>query len=218
MKKALLFFALCSAVCTNGHAQTKWSVNGGLVTTNNYVSDDLTGGPSYYSRSSFTFGGAMATKLFANIWSETGLSFYQKGYQITSAATPDFSSNAKFRLNYLTLNQNILVKVAGKRNLSFSTGVGFFASALLGGRYNTQLNTILGYRDEEGSISIGNDSWDDFRAFDAGMNVLVRSQYRKIQLTVQFSPSFTNHRPAEYSNDGYKERLRSLAFTLGYEF
>jgi hypothetical protein len=218
MKKKLIFFAILLFACTAIYAQVKWTANAGIVSTNSYQGDDLTGGPSYTNRSGLTVGGAMAARLFRNIWSETGVSFYQKGYRLKSAPLPDYESDVRFRLHYLALNQNVLVKVVGKNGLSFSTGAGFFVSTLLNGRYKANYKTILGQRQEEGNVKIGNDNTDNFRGIDAGLNVLVRSQYKKIQLTMQFSPSFTNHVPSVISDNGFKEKFRSVSFTLGYEF
>jgi hypothetical protein len=218
MKRKLIFFAVLSFTCRAIHAQVKWTANAGIVSTNNYLKEKLTGGPSYSSRTGFTIGGAAAVRLFGNIWSETGISFYQKGYRLRSVPVPDYAADVRFRLNYLALNQNILVKVMGKKELSFSTGAGFFVAKLLNGRYIADYNTIIGYRHEEGNVKIGNASTDDFRNIDAGLNILVRSQYKNIHLTMQYSPSFTTHVPSGYNNGDYKEKLHSVIFTLGYEF
>jgi hypothetical protein len=218
MKKKGLVFITLFFTCTAIHAQVKWSANAGLVSTNNYLKDKLAGRPSFSSRSGFTVGGTMAFRLFAGLWSETGISFYQKGYRLRSAPVPDYNSDVKFRLDYLALNQNILVKVMGKKELSFSTGAGFFVAPLLGGRYVADYSTIIGQTHEEGGIKTGNASTDDFRSIDAGLNVLVRSQYKNIQLTMQYSPSFTTHVPSGYNNGDFKEKFSSISFTLGYEF
>jgi hypothetical protein len=218
MKKKRIFFAVLSFACTTIHAQVKWTANAGMVSTNNYLKDKLTGRPSYSSRSGFTVGGAAAIGLFGNLWSETGLSFYQKGYRLRSTPVPDYAADVRFRLNYLTLNQNVLVKAMGKKELSFSTGAGFFVAKLLNGRYVADYNTIIGQTHEEGNIKIGDAATDDFRSIDAGLNIVVRSQFKNIHLTMQYSASFTTHVPAGYNNGGYKEKLHSVTFTLGYEF
>ncbi len=218
MKKNLLLVAALILSSAAIHAQVKWSVNAGVVSTNNYENDVLAGGRSYSSRPGFTVGGTAGVRLFRNISSETGLSFYQKGYRYRSAPMPDYTANVLFRLNYITLNQNILVNIKGKNGLSFSTGFGVFVATPVSGRYVSDNSTILGFRHEEGNIKFGNAEGDNFKKFDAGLNILVRSQYKNIHLTMQYSPSFTSHVPASYSNGGYTEKLRSVSFALGYEF
>jgi hypothetical protein len=216
MKKNLLLFTILSLAFTAIDAQVKWSVNAGVTSTNNYLKEKLSGGLSHSSHTGFTVGGAAAFKLFSNVSSETGLSLSQKGFRYRSAPIPDYTANVLFKLNYLVLNQNFMVKFTGKNGLSFSTGTGFFAAAAVNGRYIEDNFTIFGYRHGEAALAIGNSNDDNFKRIDAGLNILVRSQYKNVQLTMQFSPSFTNHVPG--NNNSYKEKLRSVAFTLGYEF
>jgi hypothetical protein len=217
MSKKRLFVLLLLAATGTARAQVKWGVQAGMVTTNNYLSQSIIGGPSYSSGTGLTLGATLNTRLFSKIWSETGLFVSQKRYRIRSAPLPDYYSDVRFRLHYATLNQQILVKVMGKNNLSFSTGAGFFVAALVNGRYVSDYSTIIGRTHEEGNVDIGSADADDFKRIDAGLNVLVRSQYKNIYLTMQYSPSFTNHVPGS-STSNYKEKLRSVAFTLGYEF
>jgi hypothetical protein len=218
MKKSLLLFIVLSVTCTAISAQVKWSVNAGIVSANNYESDILAGGRSYNSRQGFTVGGIAGVRLFKNISSETGLSFYQKSYRYRSIPTPDYTANVLFRLNYITLNQNILVNIKGKNGLSFSTGFGAFVATALSGRYIADNLTIIGFTHEEGNLKFGNSEFHNFKRLDAGLNILVRSQYKNIHLTMQYSPSFISHVPSSYNNGDYTEKLRSVSFTLGYEF
>jgi hypothetical protein len=214
MKKSTAMLALLLVAASAG-AQVKWSVNAGMVNTNNYETDSLSGGPDYSRRTGFTLGGIAAVKLFKSLWSETGISFYQKGYRRHSGLIPDYVSTVSFKVNYLALNQNILVKIAGKNDFSFSTGTGFFVAAGLNGRYFEKHSGTLSFIHREGNIKFGNRNEDDFKTIDAGLNMLVRSQYKNIQLTMQYSASFTNHIADSY---GSNEKLRSLSVTLGYVF
>jgi hypothetical protein len=218
MKKSIILFTVLSVTCTAVSAQVKWSVNAGIVSANNYESDKLAGGRSYTGRQGFTVGGIAGLRLFKNISSETGLSFYQKGYRYRSAPMPDYTANVLFRLNYITLNQNILVNIKGKNGLSFSTGLGAFVATPFSGRYVSDNITIIGFTHEEGNLKFGNSEWHHFKRLDAGLNVLVRSQYKNIHLTMQYSPSFVSHAPGSDNNGGYTEKLRSISFILGYEF
>jgi hypothetical protein len=217
MKKstAVLVFLLATA---GTNAQVKWGVNAGITSTSNYEKDGPANGRFYSSRQGFTAGGALAVRLFKGTWSETGVSFYQKSYHYRSALMPDFSVSTLFKLNYITLNQNILVKAIRINNLSLSTGAGFFAAVPVSGRYVSDLSFFSGFRHEEGNIKFGDAEGNDFKAIDAGMNVIVRSQYKNVQLTMQYSPSFIGHVPGTNTNSNFKEKLRCLSFTLGYEF
>jgi hypothetical protein len=216
MKKITAVAAACLLLATT-HAQVKWGIHAGMVNTANSLNTKLTGAPSYSSGNGFTAGGTAAIILFKSVYSETSIFFCQKKFTERSAPMPAFFSNISYRLNYVVLNQNLVVKIAGKKGLSFSTGTGFFVAGAASGRFKAENNFSGGYMRFEDNLTIGNTADDDVKRFDAGINVLVRSQYKNVQLTMQYSPSFTNHAPY-YGNDGYKEKFRSLSFTLGYEF
>lgn len=198
-------------------AQVKLNVHTGTITTTNVTGEKLLGAPTYKSRAGFVLGSNMDVRLLKHLWSETGLSYNLRRYGYRASPVPIYFTDVDFRIGYLMLHQLFLINLKAKGGWAFSMGTGLFAGVPFHGRYTveTTFNTNIEY--QRGDLDFGNNDTDNFRQFDAGANLLLRLQFKKILFNVLYSHSFTDHVPAGY-NQSYKEKFRGFSFMAGYEF
>jgi hypothetical protein len=203
------------------NAQTKFTIQAGAVSTNNYINNPFKAPPIYSpyftNYLSFDIGVLMTHGLYKKINSETGLFYYQKGYKIYARPTPDYTSFEHDHLNYFTLNQNFSYSFLNFKKIILTTGIGAFLGKGVGGSFVKDTYNFGAYQHSEGKISFGNTTNDQFQSWDAGLNFLLRIGYKNFDITGMFSPSLTNHIP-KASQQSVKEKLQSISVNLGYNF
>jgi hypothetical protein len=81
------------------------------------------------------------------------------------------------------------------------------------------LGFVLSGKDSDGNKTIiGNESTDDLRRFDTGIDIGAGYQYKKIILSLGYYLGLYNTFPDDKNgqNDGYKNRI--LQVSVGYKF
>ncbi len=212
MKTVFMLFLHC-LFCAPAISQVRWAAEAGMVSTTNHYQKKLTGSGTFYAGKGFVIGGSANYTIFRRVSGESGLNFQSRNFRYHSALIPDYTYKTAYRLQYLVLNQNLLVMTKAKKGFSFGTGTGFFLAYGLSGRYRSEVSTIRGLINTSGKLKLGNGDDDDLRRFDMGINVVVRSQYKNIRLTMQLSPSLTKNQP-----ETNKSLFTNLSFTAGYLF
>lgn len=215
-KKWPMAFAAAMLYITST-AQVQLNVHTGTIITTNHPTGARTSSGNYKGRIGFVLGANIDGRLFKNIWSESGLSYNRRRFGYASPPQPNYTSDITFNIGYLTLNQHFLVKIKGKNGWAFSSGAGFFGGVAFHGHFNTKTTFINGSESYRELLDLGNNIYDDYRQFDAGANLLLRLQYKKVLFNFLYSHSLTDHSSAIYNNS-YKEKFRGLSFTVGYEF
>ncbi len=205
----ILFCAL------HGRTQVRLAVEAGLLNSSYDHNKDLTGAGSFKPGNGFTAGASACYRIFRQLSGVTGVAYQKRQLHYTSAPMPDNMSVLDYQLRYLVFSQNFMVMTRAVRGFSFGTGTGIYFARALNGTYKGTASTFGGQISQSGDVKFGNDNNDDFKRSDIGMNILVRSQYKSIHLTMQYSPSFSNSNPGENSQP-YK--FRCLALSLGYIF
>jgi hypothetical protein len=211
--KAVFILLLMLSVSTTAFTQLKWGVEAGLINTNNHYKESGEGVPSFTSGTGFLIGGSLSYKIIGQLSGETGINYQRRNLSVTSALMPDYTYESDYRLDYLVLNQNIMVMTKPRNGFSFGTGTGLFMGYAMSGRYKLKGTSFGGPIQTTGKMKLGDGPDDDFRNLDIGLNMVVRSQYKNYRLTLQYSPSLRKNQMEEN-----RSLFRNVTFTLGYQF
>jgi hypothetical protein len=207
----ILLFTLLASV--TAFTQIKWGVEAGLVNTNNHYAEKLDGAPGFTSGTGFVIGGLLSYKIIGQLTGETGINYQRRNFTLTSAAMPDNTYQSEYRLDYLLLNQNILVMTKPRNGFSFGTGAGLFMGYAMSGQYKLRGSFFNGAVETTRKMKLGDGPDDDLRNLDMGLNMVVRSQYKNYRLTLQYSPSLRKNQMEQN-----RSLFRNVTFTLGYQF
>ncbi|MGB4775087.1 MAG: porin family protein [Daejeonella sp.] len=187
----------------------KFAIAGGIVTDE--AKDDITG------LISFHVGGFADIPVLKSFYLQPGLSLNGKGYKAESTG---FGTNSilstKATIFYLELPVNTIYKTHG---FYFGTGP-YAAFAIAGKNYiefiNNGVNPPETTKADE-DLEFGNNSKDDYKRLDFGLNVLAGYQLKNgINVGANYGLGLSNITRGE--NADFKQKNRVVSVSVGYIF
>jgi Outer membrane protein beta-barrel domain len=234
--KKLLICVFCFA-SISGFAQFRLGVEGGETVANFWQTDGFTGLPSNLSTSpigGFHAGVLGELDLTSHLFLQPALLFYQTGSHMQNIAgfvdPPGFDidySNTTLRVNSLRLPVNLVIKANIDSKSKVFFGIGPYLSKALSGTekgYYTgdSLLSNGGYLAEtktvNNKVKISNDYSNstsgiaNVSSLDVGGDIMIGGEYKKFQLTINYSRGLTRYYRTTYANCGNM----GWDFTLAY--
>lgn len=216
MDKKQLFGLLVLLLCCSAKAQIKWNASIGIQGSHQLFKQQP---PHEFYREKRTGSflcGNMDIRLHKNIWSETGLSWGGSKFGVQITPSVNSHTNFTYWINYLTLSQMVLLKVATKNRVSFSGGTGIFWAMAIKGKTQEIYSTPSSYTTEQRRLNFGNSSNDDFKRANAGLHFLLRAQFHKFLISLIYSHGLSNHWGSPHFN--YRHTISNFCMGFGYEF
>ncbi len=208
---ALVFGGATFAQTNNTTTTTRFGLKGGVnLPKYKYVNDAENTSNETESTTNFNLTGYADIPVGSYFSVQPGLSLQGKGAKYFE------SGNNKVEENVLAIEipVNLLVNLPvgpGKIYLGGGPYAGFNVSG--------QRKLTTGSGTAESDLKIGNDSGDDIKALDFGLNALVGYQLSSgLNFGAGYGFGLTNLTPTSTSNTNIEKNNRLLSFTVGYAF
>lgn len=180
-------------------------------------SDDLSSGFNYKLKHGYLLGATVTFKLSDNLGLESGILANTKGYRIKSAVSSygfTYKLKARTELLYADVPFNLKYSFPIEKHKFYFTA-GPYVGVGIAGSAKSEIWLIDDKEEEKMDISFGDNSSDDYRRLDFGVNAGLGIEIKSWQIGISYALGLANI--STYSGTVIKNRVLgiSAAYKLG---
>jgi hypothetical protein len=132
----------------------------------------------------------------------------------------DVIASDKVKLNplYIEVPVNFVVKLPITTGTNFFFGAGPYGAIGVGGKYKAEANAGNVDATATHNLKFGNDSNDDLKSFDYGLNALAGLEIDRVMLNINYGYGLAKIVPNSDDNSNDKNKYRVLSVNVGFRF